>query len=428
MTYLIKGARPYGGDPADILIKDGRIAAIGESVSATGADVVEADGLIALPGLVDLHTHLREPGREDAETVETGSRAAALGGFTAVHAMANTDPVADTAGVVEQVWRLGEQAGLVDVVPVGAVTVGLKGERLAELGAMADSAARVRVFSDDGHCVSDPALMRRALEYVKALDGVVAQHAEEPRLTAGAQMHEGDRSARLGLTGWPAAAEEAIIARDVLLAGHVGARLHVCHVSTAGSVEILRWAKGRGVQVTAEVTPHHLLLTDACAESYDPVFKVNPPLRTDEDVAALRAGLADGTIDAVATDHAPHAVEDKESEWSQARPGMLGLEQALSVVVETMVETGLLDWAGVADRMSVRPAAIGRLAGHGRPLAPGEPANLLLLDPATRATVDPATLASRSRNSPYAGRELPGRVVATFLRGVPTVLDGKAQR
>ncbi|WP_116452888.1 dihydroorotase [Blastococcus litoris] len=425
-NYLIKGARPYGGDAADILVKDGRIAAIGDSLSATGAEVVDAAGLIALPGLVDLHTHLREPGREDAETVETGSRAAALGGFTAVHAMANTDPVADTAGVVEQVWRLGEQAGLVDVVPVGAVTVGLKGERLAELGAMADSAARVRVFSDDGHCVSDPALMRRALEYVKALDGVVAQHAEEPRLTAGAQMHEGDRSARLGLTGWPAAAEEAIIARDVLLAGHVGARLHVCHVSTAGSVEILRWAKGRGVQVTAEVTPHHLLLTDACAESYDPVFKVNPPLRTDDDVAAVRAGLAEGVIDAVATDHAPHAVEDKESEWAQARPGMLGLEQALSVVVETMVETGLLDWAGVADRMSVRPAAIGRLTGHGRPLAPGEPANLLLLDPAHRAPVDPAALASRSRNSPYAGRELPGRVVATFLRGTPTVLDGKA--
>jgi dihydroorotase len=428
MNYLIKGAKPYGGDPADILLKDGRIAAIGDSLSATGAEVVEAAGLIALPGLVDLHTHLREPGREDAETVETGSRAAALGGFTAVHAMANTDPVADTAGVVEQVWRLGEQAGLVDVVPVGAVTAGLKGERLAELGAMADSAARVRVFSDDGHCVSDPALMRRALEYVKAFDGVVAQHAEEPRLTAGAQMHEGDRSSRLGLTGWPAAAEEAIIARDVLLAGHVGARLHVCHVSTAGSVEILRWAKGRGVQVTAEVTPHHLLLTDACAESYDPVFKVNPPLRTDDDVQALRQGLADGTIDAVATDHAPHAVEDKESEWAQARPGMLGLEQALSVVVATMVETGLLDWRGVADRMSVRPAAIGRLAGQGRPLAPGEPANILLLDADTRATVDPATLASRSRNSPYAGRELPGRVVATFLRGVPTVLDGKAQK
>jgi dihydroorotase len=432
-TYLIKGARPLGGDPVDILLKDGRIAAIGDSLATTGAELVEAAGLIALPGLVDLHTHLREPGREDAETVETGSRAAALGGFTAVHAMANTDPVADTAGVVEQVWRLGQEAGLVDVVPVGAVTVGLEGERLAELGAMADSAARVRVFSDDGHCVSDPALMRRALEYVKAFDGVVAQHAEEPRLTVGAQMHEGERSARLGLTGWPAAAEEAIIARDVLLAEHVGARLHVCHVSTAGSVEILRWAKSRGVQVTAEVTPHHLLLTDACAESYDPVFKVNPPLRTEADIEALRAGLADGTIDAVGTDHAPHAVEDKESEWAQARPGMLGLEQALAVVIETMVEPGRLDWAGVADRMSVRPAAIGRLdaqgiRSHGRPIAPGEPANLVLVDPAARAAVDPAALASRSRNSPYAGRELPGRIVATFLRGTATVLDGKAQK
>jgi dihydroorotase len=425
-TYLIKGARPYGEDAADILVKNGRIASVGASLSVPGAEVVDAAGLVALPGLVDLHTHLREPGREDAETVETGSRAAALGGFTAVHAMANTDPVADTAGVVEQVWRLGRDAGLVDVVPVGAVTVGLEGDRLAELGAMADSAARVRVFSDDGHCVADPALMRRALEYVKAFDGVVAQHAEEPRLTVGAQMHEGDRSARLGLAGWPAAAEEAIIARDVLLAGHVGARLHVCHVSTAGSVELLRWAKSRGVQVTAEVTPHHLLLTDACAESYDPVFKVNPPLRTDADVEALREGLADGTIDAVATDHAPHAVEDKESEWAQARPGMLGLEQALAVVVATMVETGRLDWRGVADRMSVRPAAVGRLDGHGRPLAPGEPANLLLLDPSFRAAVDPAGLASRSRNTPYAGRELPGRVVATFLRGTPTVLDGKA--
>jgi dihydroorotase len=427
-SYLITGARPLGGDPTDILLTDGRIAAVGDSLSAPDAEVIEAAGLIALPGLVDLHTHLREPGREDAETVETGSRAAALGGFTAVHAMANTDPVADTAGVVEQVWRLGQEAGLVDVVPVGAVTVGLKGERLAELGAMADSAARVRVFSDDGHCVADPSLMRRALEYVKAFDGVVAQHAEEPRLTVGAQMHEGDRSAKLGLTGWPAAAEEAIIARDVLLAEHVGARLHVCHVSTAGSVEILRWAKSRGVQVTAEVTPHHLLLTDACAESYDPVFKVNPPLRTDADIEALRAGLADGTIDAVGTDHAPHAVEDKESEWAQARPGMLGLEQALSVVIETMVEPGRLDWAGVADRMSVRPAQIGRLAEHGRPIAPGEPATLVLVDPAARAVVDPAALASRSRNSPYAGRELPGRVVATFLRGTATVLDGKATR
>jgi dihydroorotase len=427
-TYLIKGAKPYDEDAVDLVLRNGTIASIGEDLTVPGAEVVDGRGLVLLPGLVDLHTHLREPGREDAETVESGSRAAALGGFTAVHAMANTDPVADTAGVVEQVWRLGQEAGLVDVVPVGAVTVGLAGSQLAELGAMADSAARVRVFSDDGHCVADPALMRRALEYVKALDGVVAQHAEEPRLTVGAQMHEGDRSARLGLTGWPAAAEEAIIARDVLLAQHVGARLHVCHVSTAGSVELLRWAKSRGVQVTAEVTPHHLLLTDECAEGYDPVFKVNPPLRTDADVEALRAGLADGTIDAVATDHAPHAVEDKECEWAMARPGMLGLEQALSVVLATMVETGRMDWRAVADRMSAGPAAIGRLDGHGRPIAVGEPANLVLVDPAYRGTVDPAALASRSRNSPYAGRELPGRVVATFLRGVPTVLDGKAQK
>ncbi|KQS64960.1 dihydroorotase [Modestobacter sp. Leaf380] len=428
MTLLIKGAQPYGEDAVDILVRDGVIAAIGEDLSVSTGRTIDATGLVALPGLVDLHTHLREPGREDTETVLTGSRAAALGGYTAVHAMANTDPVADTAGVVEQVWRLGGDAGLVDVVPVGAVTVGLGGTQLAELGAMADSAARVRVFSDDGKCVSDPALMRRALEYVKALDGVVAQHAEEPRLTVGAQMHEGDRSARLGLTGWPAVAEEAIIARDVLLAEHVGARLHVCHVSTAGSVELVRWAKSRGVEVTAEVTPHHLLLTDAQAEGYDATFKVNPPLRTAEDVAALRAGLADGTVDAVATDHAPHAGEDKECEWSAARPGMLGLEQALSVVVDTMVDTGLLTWREVADRMSVRPARIGRLAHQGRPIAVGEPANLVLLDPAARAVVDPAALASKSRNSPYAGRELPGRVVHTLLRGELSVLDGKVQK
>ncbi|MFC7572052.1 dihydroorotase [Klenkia terrae] len=406
MTLLLKGARPYGEDAVDILVKDGVIAAIGESLSTT-ADTIDATGLVVLPGLVDLHTHLREPGREDTETVLTGSRAAALGGFTAVHAMANTDPVADTAGVVEQVWRLGNDAGLVDVVPVGAVTVGLGGEQLAELGAMADSAARVRVFSDDGKCVSDPALMRRALEYVKALDGVVAQHAEEPRLTVGAQMHEGDRSARLGLTGWPAVAEEAIIARDVLLAEHVGARLHVCHVSTAGSVELIRWAKSRGVQVTAEVTPHHLLLTDAQAEGYDATFKVNPPLRTAEDVAALRAGLADGTIDAVATDHAPHAGEDKECEWSAARPGMLGLEQALSVVVDTMVDTGLLTWREVADRMSVRPAQIGRLAGQGRPIAVGEPANLVLLDPPPARWSTRPRWPARAATAPTPGASCP---------------------
>jgi len=425
-VILIKNARILDGDPANLLLKDGVIAEIGQVRAAKGATIVDADGLVLLPGLVDLHTHLREPGREDAETVESGSRAAALGGYTAVCAMANTSPVADTAGVVEQVWRLGREAGLVDVQPIGAVTVGLAGERLAELGAMADSAARVRIFSDDGHCVADPRLMRRALEYVKAFDGVIAQHAEEPRLTDGAQMHEGEMSARLGLPGWPAVAEEAIIARDVLLAEHVGARLHVCHVSTAGSVEILRQAKARGLRVTAEVTPHHLLLTDELAAGYDPVFKVNPPLRTDADVRALRQGLVDGVIDAVATDHAPHAVQDKECEWAYARPGMVGLETALSIVISTLLEE--LGWDGVAERMSRTPARIAGLADHGHDPAVGRPANLTLVDPAAQWTVEPAALVSRSRNTPYAGMKLPARVVATFLNGEPTVLDGKAVR
>jgi dihydroorotase len=436
-SWLITGAQILGGEPADILITGETITETGPGLGGNGGDrsradqagggpqVLDATGLIALPGLVDLHTHLREPGREDAETVATGTAAAALGGYTAVHAMANTEPVADTAGVVEQIWRLGRQAGRCDVQPVGAVTVGLAGSRLAELGAMADSAAGVRVFSDDGRCVSDAVLMRRALEYVKAFGGVIAQHAQEPRLTEGAQMNEGEVSGVLGLAGWPAVAEEAIIARDCLLAAHVGSALHVCHVSTAGSVEIIRWAKSKGWQVTAEVTPHHLLLTDDLVASYDPVYKVNPPLRTAADVAALREGLADGTIDCVATDHAPHPLEDKESEWGAAAFGMTGLETALRVVHEAMVATGLLDWAGVADRMSARPAAIGRLAGHGRPLAAGSPANLVLYDPRGREPVDPATHASKSRNSPFAGLRLPGHVAATFLRGTPTVLDGK---
>jgi dihydroorotase len=419
--WTITGARLLDGPPTDLHIEAGVLV----DAAPSGAQQLDAAGLIALPGLVDLHTHLREPGREDAETVETGTRAAAVGGFTAVHAMANTEPVADVAGVVEQVWRLGQEAGHCDVHPVGAVTVGLGGERLAELGAMADSAARVRVFSDDGNCVHDPLLMRRALEYVKAFGGVIAQHAQDPRLTEHAQMNEGVRSAVLGLAGWPAVAEEAIIARDCLLAGHVGSRLHVCHVSTAGSVELIRWAKSKGWDVTAEVTPHHLLLTDEAVTTYDPVFKVNPPLRTAEDVTALRQGLADGTIDAVATDHAPHPLEDKESEWAAAAFGMTGLETALPVVAEAMVATGLLDWAGVADRMSVRPAQIGRLPGQGQPLHPGSPANLVLIDPDAGWTVDPSQSASRSRNTPFAGRRLPARVVATFLRGRPTVLDGK---
>ncbi|WP_017557793.1 dihydroorotase [Nocardiopsis baichengensis] len=428
-AYLIRGARPLGGEPADILLRDGTVAAIGAGAAqaADGAAEVDAAGLIALPGLVDLHTHLREPGREDAETVAGGCRSAAAGGYTAVHAMANTDPVADTAGVVEQVWRLGRDSGLCDVRPVGAVTRGLEGERLAELGAMADSVAGVRVFSDDGKCVWDALLMRRALEYVKAFDGVVAQHAQEPRLTEGAQMNEGEVSDRLGLGGWPAVAEEAIIARDCLLAQHVGSRLHICHVSTKGSVEIIRWAKERGCRVTAEAAPHHLLLTDDLVEGYDPIYKVNPPLRTAEDVHALRRGLADGVIDCVATDHAPHPIEAKETEWSTAAMGMLGLETALSVVQHTMIDTGLLDWAGVAERMSAAPARIGRAAGHGRPLAQGEPANLALYDPAAGRVVEPAALESKSTNTPYRGMSLPGRVMGTFLRGVPTVLDGKIQ-
>jgi dihydroorotase len=425
---LLRGAALLGAERTDLLLTDGVIAAVGRDAAReapAGARVVDAHGLVALPGLVDLHTHLREPGREDTETVASGTRAAAAGGFTAVHAMANTQPVADTAGVVEQVWHLGREAGWADVRPVGAVTVGLAGTQLAELGAMAASRAGVRVFSDDGHCVADPVLMRRALEYVKAFDGVIAQHAQEPRLTEGAQMNEGVVSAELGLTGWPAVAEEAIIARDVLLAEHVGSRLHVCHVSTAGSVEIIRWAKSRGIDVTAEVTPHHLLLTDELARTYDPRYKVNPPLRSAEDVAALRAALADGTIDIVATDHAPHAVEDKDCEWGAAAFGMTGLETALPVVIETMVQTGALTFADVAQVLSVRPARIGRVSGHGRPLAVGEPANLTLVDPQARTEVDPARQATASTNSPFRGRTLTGRVVATFLRGRPRVLDAR---
>lgn len=423
MSTVIKGARILGEQVADLLIEDGVITQIGSGLA--GDESIDATDLIALPGLVDLHTHLREPGREDAETVLTGTRAAARGGFTCVFAMANTEPVADTAGVVEQVWRLGREHGYADVQPIGAVTVGLAGERLSELGAMADSAARVRVFSDDGKCVSDAVLMRRALEYVKAFDGVIAQHAQEPRLTEGAQMNEGPLSGELGLTGWPAVAEEAIIARDVLLAEHVGSRLHVCHLSTRGSVEIVRWAKSRGIDVTAEVTPHHLLLDDELVRSYDPIYKVNPPLRSKDDVLAVREGLADGTIDIVATDHAPHPMEDKECEWQAAAFGMLGLETALSIVQKTMVDTGALTWARVAEVMSATPARIGRVAHHGRPLAVGEPAHIVLYDPTATRVVEPSDTASLSRNTPYAGMELPGRVVATLLAGRPTVLEGR---
>jgi dihydroorotase len=425
-NYLLKGLALPDGSVSDIEIHDGKITGLGKGlVKSEGATEIDLKGCVALPGLVDLHTHLREPGREDAETVLSGTMAAAKGGYVAVSAMANTSPVADTAGVVEQVYALGQSAGFADVFPIGAVTEGLRGESLSEMGAMADSRARVRIFSDDGNCVFDPLVMRRALEYVKKFDGVIAQHAQDPSLTIGAQMNEGEISSRLGLKGWPAVAEEAIIARDVLIADHVKSRLHICHLTTAGGVEIIRWAKARGIDVTAEVTPHHLLLTDERALSYDPIFKVNPPLRTQRDVEALREGLADGTIDIVATDHAPHPAEAKECEWQEAAFGMLGLESALAIVNQVMVATGLMTWEAVADRMSYSPARIGRYEGHGQKIAIGNQANLTVINPTQTLRVDRDLVASRSRNTPFHGMELQGVVAATIYRGHPTLLNGK---
>ena len=422
--YLIKGASLPDGKKADISISNGVIASVGSEFKGDAKNVIDAKDCVVLPGLVDLHTHLREPGREDAETVLSGSRAGVKGGFTAVSAMANTSPVADTAGVVEQVYRLGQEAGLLDVFPIGAVTQGLKGEALSEIGAMADSVARVRVFSDDGNCVSDPLVMRRALEYIKKFGGVIAQHAQDPRMTIGSQMNEGEISARLGLKGWPAVAEEAIIARDVLLADHVQSRLHICHLTTAGGVEIIRWAKARGINVTAEVTPHHLLLTDDLASSYDPVYKVNPPLRTEADVHALREALADGTIDIVATDHAPHPTESKECEWQEAAFGMLGLETALSIVQKTMVDSGLMNWSQVADRMSIAPARIGGYENHGQPIVVGSVANLVVINPTQKWTVDRDLVLSKSSNTPYHGHVLPGVITHTFFKGSATYTNG----
>ena len=433
---LIKGAKVLGDHAADILVRDGVIAQIGSIASTRSTQerdggrlaVVDADGLVVLPGLVDLHTHLREPGREDAETVASGSAAAAAGGFTAVLAMANTSPVTDTAEAAERVLDLGRAAGLVDVQPIGAVSKGLAGAELAELGLMARSRAQVKVFSDDGRCVHDARLMRRALDYLKPFGGVISQHAQDPHLADGtACCHEGEVSGRLGLPAWPAVAEDVIVARDVQLARHTGSRVHVAHVSTAASVEIIRWAKTHGIAVTAEVTPHHLALGTELLAGYDPVFKVNPPLRPDADRAAILAALVDGTIDAVATDHAPHARHDKEHAFPDAAFGMLGLETALAVLAEVAVRPGLLTWAQLAQRMSFAPARIAGLSGQGRPIEVGEPANIVLYDPAARRTIDPTESASLSRNTPYRGMELPGRVVATFLRGKATVLDGALQ-
>lgn len=428
MTVLIKGVRLYGeGDPVDVLIAEGQITRIEARIGSEAAETeIDATGQVMLPGFVDLHTHLREPGREYAEDIETGSAAAALGGYTAVFAMANTDPVADSPVVTDHVWHRGRQVGLVDVHPVGAVTVGLEGRQLTEMGLMAAGAGQVRMFSDDGICVHDPLIMRRALEYAGGLGVLIAQHAEEPRLTVGAVAHEGPNAAKLGLTGWPRSAEESIVARDAILARDAGARVHICHASTAGTVELLKWAKGQGISISAEVTPHHLLLDDGVLADYDGRNRVNPPLREASDVAALRQALADGVIDCVATDHAPHAEQEKCCEFANARPGMLGLETALSVVVKTMVQPGLLSWRDVARVMSEAPAAIVGLPDQGRPLAVGEPANLTVVDPDAGWTVTGSALASRSDNTPFESMDLPAKVTLTLLRGKVTARDGRS--
>jgi dihydroorotase len=429
-AILLKGGRlvdPASGTDGtlDVRIEKGLVAEVGSSLPENGTTVVDCTGLVVAPAFVDLHTHLREPGREDAETIESGSRAGALGGYGALCAMANTSPVADSAAVVEQVFNIGRAVGLVDVFPVGAITAGLEGQKLAEIGEMHSSKAQVNFFSDDGKCVQDSGLMRRALEYAKAFDAIIANHAEDGGLAEGGSMNEGEVSGILGIPGVPDEAEELIIARDLALTKLTGSRLHVPHVSTAGSVELIRVAKRAGVRVTAEVTPHHLSLTDTLVASFDPVFKVAPPLRTRADIEALSAGLADGTIDCVATDHAPHAQEDKEKEFDKAPPGMLGLETALAVLITELVAPGTLSLSELIDRMSTAPARIRGLEGHGGPVTAGASATLVVFDAEARWVVEPARLASLSDNTPFAGRELQGKVVHTMLRGKFTVRDGE---
>ncbi len=420
---------------ADVRIVAGAVVEIAPDLDAGTATVVDCAGLWVMPGFVDLHTHLREPGFEDAEDVATGSAAAAAGGYTAVCAMANTDPVCDSAAVAEMVWRRGREVGLVDVFPVGAITKGLAGAELAEMGELHHSAARVDFFSDDGRPVADALIMRRALQYAQRFDAVICNHSEDPDLTADAQMNEGRMSSVLGLPGWPHEAEEIMIARDLILAQGIGARLHVPHVTTKGAVDLVRLAKQRGIAVTAEVTPHHLTLDDSVVATYDAVYKVNPPVRTVEDVEALRAALADGTIDAVATDHAPHPVEQKDQEWDHAPCGMLGLETAFALVLTELVEResepgagpGHLSLLDAIARFTTGPAGVRDLAGHGRGLAAGTDANLVVVDPDAVWTVHGEGLRSRARNTPFEGRTLTGRPVHTLLRGRFTLRDGEVR-
>ena len=426
-TLLIRNVRPYGeGEAVNVLVQNGVIADLDAAADTAADRVLDGGGNVLLPGLVDIHVHLREPGREDTETIATGSAAAAQGGFTAVFTMANTQPVLDQPVIAESVWYKGQAIGLCDVHPVGSITKGLAGKELTEFGMMAQSAAKVRMFSDDGKCVDNPQIMRRAIEYSRGQDVLLAQHCEEPRLTEGAVAHEGEHAARLGLRGWPRAAEESIVARDALLARDYGGRVHICHASTVGSVELVTWAKERGIPMTAEVTPHHLILTDERLYSYDGVNRVNPPLRETHDTVALRQALLDGVIDCVATDHAPHGSEEKCCEFEHARPGMLGLETSLAIIADTFVRTGLADWRWVAKVMSERPCEIVRLPGHGRPIAVGEPANLTVVDPDCTWVASGEAMASKSENTPYEGMEFHTKVVHTVLRGHVTCEHGTA--
>lgn len=425
-TLALNNVRPYGEEETNILIsvEAGVIESIGDAPFTDASEVVDCGGNVLLPGLVDVHVHLREPGREDTETIATGSDAAAAGGFTAVFTMANTQPVIDQPFLADAVWEKGQAYGKCDVYPVGSITKGLGGETLTEIGLM--SRGHVRMFSDDGRCVNDPQLMRRAIEYAKAYDVVLAQHAEDHRMTEGSCAHEGENAARLGLRGWPRVAEESIVARDLIMTRDYGGRYHLCHASTEGTVSLLRWAKEQGIDVTAEVTPHHLLLTDDKLETYDGVYRVNPPLRENKDTLALRDALLDGTIDVVATDHAPHGSEDKCVEFENAKPGMIGLETSLAIIAQIFVESGLADWRFVAKVMSERPAEILRLTDHGRPIAVGEPANLTLIDPDSPWTADGTEMASKSTNTPYEGSTFKARVISTWLRGTTTYSAKKA--